>query len=134
MREGKGLPDLTKEFKTYGEWAVIFLRALKDTYYDHSHEAPPISISFREGFLSDNVLQVHNPSDRVIKIHIHVSYPPTSEEKDMGFYIAAGATQEYGSIEMSWQFSPGGNGWISVEGCPGKVGFEILNGNQYRTW
>ena len=42
---------------------------------------PSIGISFREGFLSDAVMQVHNISDKRIMIHIHVSYPPTSEEK-----------------------------------------------------
>ena len=96
---------------------------------------PPIGISFRTGFLSDAVLQVHNLSDKRIMIQIHVSYPPKSQEKTMSFSIAPNSMEEYGALELDgWKFSPGGNGYVSVQGYSGKVNFELHNGGRYRTW
>ena len=95
----------------------------------------PIGLTFRNGFWSDGVLQVHNLSDKRILIHIHVEYPPTAEEKDYDFSIAPNETGEYGALEMgSWQFSPGGCGSVSVQGYPGKINFELLKDGHYRTW
>ena len=96
---------------------------------------PPIGISFREGFLSDAVMQVHNISDKRIMIHIHVSYPPTSEEKNMDFSIAPNSSEEYGALELGgWQFSPGGCGYVSVQGYSRRVNFELKTDGKYRTW
>ena len=96
---------------------------------------PPIGISFRVGFLSDNVMQVHNLSDKRIMINIHVSYPPTSEEKNMVFPISPNSTEEYGALELDgWQFSPGGDGYVTVHGYSGRVNFKLLDDGKYRTW
>ena len=54
---------------------------LPDYVREKVNPPPPIGISFRDGFLSDSVMKVHNLSDKRIMINIHVSYPPTSEEK-----------------------------------------------------
>ena len=96
---------------------------------------PPIGISFRTGFLSDAVMQVHNLSDKRIMINIHVSYPPTSEGKDMNFSISPNSVEEYGALELDgWQFSPGGCGYVSVQGYSRRVNFELQNSGKYRTW
>ena len=99
---------------------------------------PPLGVSFRTGFLSDAVLQVHNLSDSRVMIHIHAVYPPTSEEIRYSFSISPNAVEEYGALELgSWQFSPGGHGDITADGYSGKIKFRVYKENgksKYEVW
>ena len=53
----------------------------------------------------------------------------------MDFSIAPNSTEEYGALELGgWQFSPGGDGYVTVQGYSGRVNFTLLDGGKYRTW
>lgn len=133
-----------KEKKTMGNiivrkvtFGLLALCAIAGLMYvrEKVSPPPPIGISFRVGFLSDNVMQVRNLSDKHIMINIHVSYPPTSEELSMVFPISPNSTEEYGALELGgWQFSPGGDGYVTVHGYSGRVNFKLLDDGKYRTW
>lgn len=78
---------------------------------------PPIAVTVRSGFLSDNVLQVYNLSAQRLMIVAHIEKQDGKRLKSPRFSIEPNGEKELGRLELG-DLCPvaGDSGWIEVDG------------------
>ena len=96
--------------------------------------APPVSITFRQSYITGYVMQLHNRSDNRIVVQVYVENDELNQHGSISVGIEPHGMEELGLLEMGWAFMPGDEGYVSVDGYMRKVNFEIKKSGQYRTW
>ena len=96
---------------------------------------PPVSITMRDGFLSEYVLQVHNLSAlESVAFRVCVTDGQKSSQSPK-VVVAPNGIYEIGKVEMNdWAFQAGERGYVYVDGYRKKLFFEVYKDGQYSTW
>jgi hypothetical protein len=99
-----------------------------------SFKDAPLTLTWRNGMLSDFVMQISNLSAQEgVEVYLYVASSNNSARSG-NFVLPANATKEIGALEFNWKFKTGDKGFV----CPVKYNrrlfFEVLSNNSYRTW
>ena len=94
---------------------------------------PPITITFRQGVLSKDVMQVNNLSTAEgIEVYVYVANTNHSIRSG-NVVVPANGVKEFGALELDWEFKSGDRGFV----CPvryGKKLFFKLENNLFTKW
>ena len=95
---------------------------------------PPIAITFRQGVLSRQVVQVNNLSAlEGVEVYLYVANE-TSSVRSGNVVVPANSAKEFGALEVNWGFKAGDKGFVCAVRYGKKLFFELLQGGHYRTW
>lgn len=95
---------------------------------------PPLRVSARNGVLSDQVIQVHNDSDKTQCISV-VIYDSNNCGKAVGIAIKPKETKEFGRLEFAngWKPKVGDKGLVQVHGYKSFLTFALLSSGKCAT-
>ena len=95
---------------------------------------PPVTITCRDGFLSDFVLQVHNMSDRSLRMYVYVANDTSSYSTGIKV-LHANSTLEFGYLELNgWKLKPGDRGFVKFGKFRRKMFFDFTDDCHYKWW
>ena len=95
---------------------------------------PPVALTFRNGVLSKQVMQVNNLSTAEgVEVYVYVANTESSTRSG-NMVVPANSAKEVGALEIKWDFKAGDRGFVWPVRFGKKLFFELLPNNQYRTW
>lgn len=95
---------------------------------------PPITITLRNGFLSRYVVQVSNLSAaKGVEVYMYVADANRSARSG-NVVVPANGVQEFGAMELDWEFKKGDRGFVRSPRYARELCFELLGEGQYKTW
>ena len=95
---------------------------------------PPVALTFRNGVLSEQVMQVNNLSTAEgVEVYVYVANAESSARSG-NMVVPANSAKEVGALEIKWDFKPGDRGFVWPVRFGKKLFFELLPNNQYRAW
>lgn len=116
---------------------TVLLGCGEDVSVTIKHEKPadpPMSVTLRQGVLSQWVLQVNNmSSEKALEIKVYARDDQASTGSG-NVFLPANQAKEFGALEMNWKFKAGDKGFVEAVGYERKLFFEILKKGQYRKW
>lgn len=117
-----------RKFAALGVFAVV-LGCDSDFLSD-----PSIAVTFRQGMLSDYVLQVNNmTTTKPLEVYVYAANE-TSSTRSGNIVVPANSTKEFGALEMPWKFREGDRGFVAAVKHSKKLFFSIEKDGQYKTW
>ena len=95
---------------------------------------PPLTITFRNGVLSKQVMQVNNLStSEGIEVYVYVASADNSIRSG-NVVVPANSAKEFGALELAWEFKPGDKGFVKPVKYGKKLFFEVCENNQFKKW
>ena len=100
----------------------------------HIFPDPPVSATFRQSWLTGDVLQIHNRSNNRIVARVYVKNDSKGQSRSQRFSVAPNDMTEVGILEMDWTFDDGEHGHIEIDGYRKKIYFKLLENGRYQIW
>lgn len=95
---------------------------------------PPITLTMRNGVLSRRVIQVSNLSAaKGVEIYLYVADTNRSVRSG-NIVIPANGKQEFGALEIDWEFKAGDRGFVRSPQYARELCFELCADDRFRKW